>query len=52
MRAVIKYLCKKGMTPKKIHEDFIKTLGNESLSNSTVKKLGLELSDHTSYECT
>ena len=30
MRAVIKYLCKKGMTPKEIHEDFMKTLGNES----------------------
>jgi hypothetical protein len=24
--AVIKYLCKKGMTPKEIHEDFMDTL--------------------------
>jgi hypothetical protein len=26
MRAVIKYLCKKGMSPKEIHEDFMDTL--------------------------
>ena len=32
VRAVIKYLCKKGMTPKKFHEDIMKTLGNESPS--------------------
>ena len=32
VRTVIKYLCKKGMTPKEIHEDFMKTLGNESRS--------------------
>ena len=38
MRAVLKYLCKKGMTPKEIYEDFMKTLGNESLSFSTVEK--------------
>ena len=37
MRAVIKYLCKKGMTPKEIHDDLMKTLGNESPSYSTVK---------------
>ena len=36
VRAVIKYLCKKGMTHKGIHEDFMKTLGNES-PYSTVK---------------
>jgi hypothetical protein len=30
IRAVIKYLCKKGMSPKEIHEDFIDTLGKES----------------------
>ena len=30
VRAVIKYRFKKGMTPKEIHEDFMKTLGNES----------------------
>ena len=28
VRAVIKYLCKKGMTPKEIYKDFMKTLGN------------------------
>ena len=38
VRAVRKYLCKKGMTPKEIHEDFMKTLGNESPSYSTVHK--------------
>ena len=31
-RAVIKYFCKKGMSPKEIHNNFIKTLGNESPS--------------------
>ena len=30
VRAVIKYLCKKGMTPKEIQEDLMKTLENES----------------------
>ena len=30
VRAVIKYFCKKGMSPKEIHDKFIKTLGNES----------------------
>ena len=29
VRAVIKYLCKKGMSPKEIHEDFMETLGKE-----------------------
>ena len=42
MRAVIKYLCKKGNTPKEIHEDFMKTFGNESPSYSTVKKWAAE----------
>ena len=37
VRTVIKYLCKKGMTPKEFHKDFMKTLGNESPSYSTVK---------------
>jgi hypothetical protein len=37
IRAVIKYLCKKGMSPKEIYEDFIDTLGKESPSYSTVK---------------
>ena len=30
IRAVIKYLCKKGMPPKEIHEDCTETLGKES----------------------
>jgi hypothetical protein len=38
IRAVTKYLCKKGMSPKEIHEDFMDTLGKESPSSSTVKK--------------
>ena len=25
-----KYFCKKGMSPKEIHDNFIKTLGDES----------------------
>ena len=29
VRAAIKYFCKKGMTLKEIHEDFMKILGNE-----------------------
>ena len=36
-RAVIKYFCKKGMSPKEINDDFIKTLGDEFSSYSTVK---------------
>ena len=42
VRAVIKYLCKKGMTPKEIHEDYIETLGKESPSYSTVKRWAVE----------
>ena len=42
VRAVIKYLCKKGMTPTEVHEDFMKPLGNESPSCSTVKKSAAE----------
>ena len=38
IRAVIKYLYKKGMPPKESHEDFMETLGKESPSYSTVKK--------------
>jgi hypothetical protein len=38
IRAVIKYLCKKGMCPKEIHEDFMDTLEKESSSYSAVKK--------------
>ena len=28
VREVITFVCKKGMTPKEIYEDFMKTLGN------------------------
>ena len=37
IRAVIKYFCKKGMPPKKLHEDFIETHGKEPPTYSTVK---------------
>ena len=36
IRTVIKYFCKKRMPPKKIHEDFMETVGKESPSYSTV----------------
>ena len=36
VRLVIKYLGKKGMFPKEIHEDFMETLGKESTSYDTV----------------
>jgi hypothetical protein len=39
IRAVIKYLSKKGMSPKEINEDFMDTLGKECPSFSTVKKM-------------
>ena len=38
----MKYLCKKGMSPKKIHENFLETLGKESPSYSTMKKRAAE----------
>ena len=38
VRAAIKNLCKKGMSPKEIQDDFMETLGKESPSYSTVKK--------------
>ena len=41
-RAVIKYLQKKGMTPKEIHEDMVKTLDDDSPSYSTIKKWAAE----------
>jgi hypothetical protein len=41
IRAVIKYLCKKRMSPKEIDEDFMDTLGKESPSYSTMTKYGL-----------
>ena len=39
IRAVIKYFCKKGMSPKEIHEDLMETLGKEASSYSKVNKL-------------
>ena len=39
---VTKYFCKKGMSLKEIHDDFIKTLGDESPSYSRVKKWAAE----------
>lgn len=41
-RAVIKYLQKKGMTPKEIHEDMVQTLAEDSPSYATVKKWAAE----------
>ena len=38
--AVIKYFCKKGMSPKEIDDDFMETLERESPSYSTVKIMG------------
>ena len=43
VRAVIKYLCRKGMSPKEIHEDFMKSLGKDSPYYSTVKKWAAEI---------
>jgi hypothetical protein len=43
IRAVIKYLCKKGMSPKEINEDFMDTLGKEFPFYSTVKNGLLDL---------
>ena len=42
VRAVIKYFRKKAMSPKGIHDDFIKTLEDESHFYSTVKKRAAE----------
>ena len=42
VRAVIKDFFKKGISPKKIHNDFIKTLRDVSPSYSTVKKWAAE----------
>jgi transposase len=42
IRVVIQYLCKKGMSPKEIHEDFMDTLGKESPSYNIVKKWAAE----------
>ena len=40
VRTVIKYFCKKGISPKEFHDNFIKTL--DSPSYSAVKKLAAE----------
>ena len=40
--AIIRYLCKKGMSPKEIYEDFIENLEKESPSHSAVKKWAAE----------
>ena len=37
-RAVVKYFCKKGMSPTEFHDDSVKTLGDEPPSYSMVKK--------------
>ena len=43
VRAVTKNLCKKRMSPKEIHEDFMKTSGKTKFSSySTVKKWAAE----------
>ena len=42
MEKVLKYFCKKGTPPKEIHENFVETLWEESLSYSTVKKWAAE----------
>ena len=42
IKAVIKYFCKKGMSPKAIHEDIMETLEKESPFYSTVKKWAAE----------
>ena len=41
--AVIKYLKLKRLSTKQIHDDIMKTLGNEALSCNTVKKQAAEL---------
>ena len=38
----MRFFCKKGISPKEIHYDFIKTLGDESPSYSMVKKWAAE----------
>ena len=43
IRAVIKYLCRKGMPPKGIHEYFMEPLGKESPSYSTMKTTAVDL---------
>ena len=42
-RAVIKYLQKKGMTPKEIHEDMVKIFAEDLSSITTKKKWDVEV---------
>jgi hypothetical protein len=42
IKAVIKYLCKKRMSQKGIHEDLNDTSGNEYPSQSSVNKWDVE----------
>ena len=42
VRAVIKYFCKKGLSLKEIHDNFFKTLGDESPFYSTVNEWAAE----------
>ena len=39
IRVVTKYFCKKGMSPKEIHEDFMETLGKEFPSYNSEKRV-------------
>ena len=50
IRAVINYICKKGMFPKEIHEDFMETLGKESPFYSTAKKWAFFKKERESVE--
>ncbi|UYV81528.1 hypothetical protein LAZ67_20001451, partial [Cordylochernes scorpioides] len=50
IRAVIKYLCTKGMSPKVIYEDMVDTLREDAPSYSTVKKMELDMEDKSSWE--
>ena len=42
IRVAIKFFCKKGMSPKEIHEYFLETIGKFSPSYSIVKKWAAE----------
>ena len=43
VKAIIKYLCKKGMSPKEIQEDFLETFRKESPSYRTERNGMLNL---------
>lgn len=42
-RAIIQYLKKKGLCPKAVHEDKVKTYGEDALSYTIVKKWSAEV---------